>query len=815
MSTLVYREYPQIGKGFRISTNIIPAAGLIPVLQAAREGNRNLYRYSKDGGQTFTDWEVLTTSTLAAMGGLHEACELVVDYVTDPYKRVEYRSRMATPLADPLSTVIYDKSVFKQFFENNDPQVLAWALNVLEKLYEPGIVPLYIKRDNEADYTAYFFAITHFFAFIVIYARKFRNFEGQVDENGNIIEEGSPFLMQKFIEGWGLVYENIDTVEQRNFLFKNWIKQFSERGTFQITQKQAENEDGEIIRLDGELRRLVGYSKPNEFIFGALAPQDTGWCMGWSSPTWDGTETVNAVSKGYDFGPDYSGDVYGDKITFGEETITLPKDETPVNNTILTEEEWLLYLEGNVPPGLELSNVVGVGKLEEYPIVGSVERKMMDNRYVLVPTGSGRSGVDSQADTTKVMEVYRGLNYEITVWVKALNGDEYGNSLPQNIEFGVNCYNGNMQLRQQVRLTDFQATSSFFLGDRYQSPCLVANKWYRLKGIIYNIVELKDEDLYLNFLNGRPLRFIEDIRYMAPYLVQNRSGNVSDIVIGGIVLKPLSLPFTQGYLGQKNVIAMYAEIRSARTKADIESFIKRYLVSYKNVVSVTWLDWVVRTSWFATFYVSNTYNGAMLEGAEVTVTVRGGAQFVNSTDENGYVRFEVPVDSIIDWTCEYRGVTSTGFETMKSDKDVYVRMTVPLNVSVEIVEPGFGTVVVTPEPPQRLPRTEINLTATPAPGYAFLRWEIAPEGAVDTRNPTVYQLGGVDIDVKAIFEVSGSLSFSPAEVVIPQAGGSSRLIASSNVKWAIDPLPGTWVSVTPSSGDGGDTPIEVEIIEEG
>ena len=781
MSTLVYRDYPRIGKGFRISTNIIPAAGLIPVLQAAREGNRNLYRYSKDGGQTFTDWEILTTTTLAAMGGLHEACELVVDYVTDPYKRVEYRSRMATPLADPLSTVIYDKSVFKQFFENNDPQVLAWALNVLEKLYEPGIVPLYIKRDNEADYTAYFFAITHFFAFIVIYARKFR------------FIENDDFLMQKFIEGWGLVYENIDTPEQRSFLFKNWIKQFSERGTFQITQKQAENEDGEIIRLDGELRRLVGYSKPNEFIFGALAPQDTGWCMGWSSPTWDGTETVNAVSKGYDFGPDYSGDAYSDKITFGEETITLPKDETPVNNTILTEEEWLLYLEGNVPPGLELSNVVGVGKLEEYPIVGSVERKMMDNRYVLVPTGSGRSGVDSQADTTKVMEVYRGLNYEITVWVKALNGDEYGNSLPQNIEFGVNCYNGNMQLRQQVRLTDFQATSSFFLGDRYQSPCLVANKWYRLKGIIYNIVELKDEDLYLNFLNG----------------------NVSDIAIGGIVLKPLSLPFTQGYLGQKNVIAMYAEIRSARTKADIESFIKRYLVSYKNVVSVTWLDWVVRTSWFATFYVSNTYNGAMLEGAEVTVTVRGGAQFVNSTDENGYVRFEVPVDSIIDWTCEYRGVTSTGFETMKSDKDVYVRMTVPLNVSVEIVEPGFGTVVVTPEPPQRLPRTEINLTATPAPGYAFLRWEIAPEGAVDTRNPTVYQLGDVDIDVKAIFEVSGSLSFSPAEVVIPQAGGSSRLIASSNVKWAIDPLPGTWVSVTPSSGDGGDTPIEVEIIEEG
>ena len=54
-----------------------------------------------------------------------------------------------------------------------------------------------------------------------------------------------------------------------------------------------------------------------------------------------------------------------------------------------------------MPPGLELSNVVGVGKLEEYPIVGSVERKMMDNRYVLVPTGSGRSGVDSKLTPLK------------------------------------------------------------------------------------------------------------------------------------------------------------------------------------------------------------------------------------------------------------------------------------------------------------------------------------------------------------------------------------------------------------------------------
>lgn len=38
------------------------------------------------------------------------------------------------------------------------------------------------------------------------------------------------------------------------------------------------------------------------------------------------------------------------------------------------------------------------------------------------------------------MEVYPGMDYEVTVWVKALS---LGN---QNIEFGVNCYDANLTL---------------------------------------------------------------------------------------------------------------------------------------------------------------------------------------------------------------------------------------------------------------------------------------------------------------------------------------------------------------------------------
>lgn len=805
MARVDYKEFPQIGNGFRIATQSIPPAGLIPVLRAARQGSQNLFRLSEDGGKSFTEWTTLTPEVMKGLGRLTDRVDLVVDYVTDPFKkRSLFRSRMIDPYDQPLSSIIYDKSVFKTFFDSNDPQVLAWALNVLEKLFEPGIVPLYVSRNNEDDFNTYFLTITHFFAFIVMYARKFRELEK------------SDLLMKNFIEGWGIVYENISDAG-RAFLFKNWIDQFRKRGTYKIIETGGE--------VEGELRRLVGYYKPNEFIFGVLAPQDVGWCMGWSSPTWYGTETVNAVSKGYDFGPDYAGDNFGDKIHFGEEEITLPTKGDNVSNRIITNYPWEIFVgdDPNIPPDLLQATLIGVGKLSDYPILGDVSRKYQDDMYVLKPYGTGRCGVSSEADLSKVMEVYVGLDYEVTIWVKA---DTEGD---QNIEFGVNCYDGNMKFIKQVRITDFQETNSFFTGERYQSPCKVPGIYYRLKGIVYNVTEndkLPDENsedyekrleeirkLYLNFENGRPLRFIGDVKYMAPYIVQNREGVVSDISIAGIVLKPLDLPFSQGYLGQKNVIAMYAQIKSARTKKDIEEFIRRYLVSYKNVVSYTWLDWVVRTSYFLTFYVKDETTGLPIPG--VNITLSNGFSYI--TDNDGYVRFEVKMDQTVSWTAEYKGVRKTGSEMMDGDKEVSIQILVPLEVDMRIIEPGYGDVQIDGNHWGEgwLPRTEVTFNAVPNEGYAFVKYVIVTDETEDTRNPTNYFLGDHDIVVEAVFERIGELKFEPAQVTIAATGGIATVIASSTTHWELDSLPDNWASVTPTQGDAGDTPLKIEIDQEG
>lgn len=781
MATVKYKEFPRVGQGFSITTQVIPPAGLIPVLRAARQGEVNLFRYSKDGGESFTEWSTLTNETFSELGRLTDSFDLVLDYVVKPYLKPKTRS-LINPYDEPLSTTIYDKTIFKTFFDSNDPQVLIWAINVLEKLFEPGITPLYVSRQNEDDFNTFFLTITHYFAFIVIYARQFRQLEN------------SDLLMKEFIEGWGLVYENIDTLDQRRYLFNNWIQEFYKRGTYQIVDTGG--------TIEGELRRLVGYSKPNEFIFGVLAPQNVGWCLGWSSPTWYGTETVNAVSKGWDYGPDYAGDTFADLISFSQDEVPMKRTGSPVDNDIITQYPWQIYTGEDVPAEFSESYTVGVGPLKDYPILGDVRRKFVDNLYVFQPSGAGRVGISTEADLSKAMEVYPGMDYEVTVWVKALSmGD-------QNIEFGVNCYDSNFQLINQVRITDWRETNSFFTGERYQSPCKVPGIYYRLRGIIYNVLEEKDESLYLNFENGRPLRFIGDVKYMAPYIVQDRNQVVADIQIAGVVLKPLDLPFSQGYLGQKNVIAMYAQIKSARTKADIEEFVRRYLVSYKNVVSYTWLDWVVRTSYFLTFYVKRELDGEPVQGAEVTLS----NGFTSLTDSNGYVRFEVPMDGKIYYTVSARGVATEGDIVMSKDETVNIVMNLPMNVDIEIIEPGWGTATVEGS---RLPRTEVTLTATPIAGYTFLKWVIITDETEDTRNPTQYWVGTHDLKIQAVFERNSELRFTPSAVTLPATGGIQTIVVSASKKWAIDPLTEPWAKVSPVSGDEGDTPIRIEIDQQG
>lgn len=103
MATIKFKEFPRVGQGFTVHTQMIPPAGLVTVLRAARSDQQSLFRYSRDGGETYTEWITLTKETFSELGRLTDSCDLVLDYVTKPYAKTR---AFIDPYADPLSTTI-------------------------------------------------------------------------------------------------------------------------------------------------------------------------------------------------------------------------------------------------------------------------------------------------------------------------------------------------------------------------------------------------------------------------------------------------------------------------------------------------------------------------------------------------------------------------------------------------------------------------------------------------------------------------------------------------------------------------------------
>jgi len=130
----------------------------------------------------------------------------------------------------------YEESIFNQFFSCFDPAISAWCLNVLDKLYKPGIVPRYITRgvnNNEngedEDYIAFWKSVACFFAIIVTYARVFENFS----TNSQILSE---YLLQKGL----FICKGEEELIDMQFLMREYYSSIAERGTTNIIKKKVD-----------------------------------------------------------------------------------------------------------------------------------------------------------------------------------------------------------------------------------------------------------------------------------------------------------------------------------------------------------------------------------------------------------------------------------------------------------------------------------------------------------------------------------------------------------------------------------------------
>lgn len=297
MAELILQDIKKEGNSIFISS--YPTVGIIALTSFfedldGEDGThlfQKSFRYTVDGVH-FSEWMSLTVPNLTGLALLpHQIVKFEFEYLKiqplgdDQLQVNELQLQFNQQPVDPQE--MFDKTIFKAFFESNDMRVLNWYINVLNKLYQKGLIPDYLERNNteiansDEDFLQFWGAIAKFFSYYVIYARQFQNFYE------------SESLLQEFLEQRGLKISDSTTLEQMNELMKNYYSEISKRGTIHIVDKQSNG-----LQIDGELLRLLWYKQhQDEFIFNPRLPQHIGWNLGNSSPLYKGLYLHDNANK--------------------------------------------------------------------------------------------------------------------------------------------------------------------------------------------------------------------------------------------------------------------------------------------------------------------------------------------------------------------------------------------------------------------------------------------------------------------------------------------------------------------------------------
>lgn len=398
--------------------------------------------------------------------------------------------------------------MFDRFFKKDDLRVLGWAQNVLDKVCSPGLLPVFLNKDTD-DFKSFWGAFSHLFALVVIYARQYN----EIDIN--------KILFDIFIKERGLITDTITSEEQMKYLFNNYVGEYRKRGRMDIVSKE-----GMIL---GELLRLIRYQNLDEFIFALLQPKDSGWTLGHSSPTWNRTDTVLNVVKGYE-----------------DSESVLDLNKYPLIN----------------PTGVLLQDDI------------SNEGLLIQ---VMTFVGDTATGISSEEDKSKLLIIDEDLAYQISFKIKTTSVEN------QNLYFGVQVFD-SLQRPLSCIETIGTIESNSFVPDDKKIQLISSDLFYEFRATISKKNRSFVDKVNLNFLNGRGLRLVGGVKYLSLVLIQDRSlPTTANVSVYDIKIKPIYLPFTQGYLGEKNVIASYYRNNSYSSNTTVNEFIDTFLVSYRNI----------------------------------------------------------------------------------------------------------------------------------------------------------------------------------------------------------------------------------------
>lgn len=528
----------EFGDVIRIQSDV-PVIGLISlnsfvddtVGEGVDKSFQKKFRYSINGGLTFSEWFELTTINLQNVS-VTKYDSFIIDY-TYTHVGVDgdlaFNSLTLTGDFGDLDFPVFRDSFFYKYQWVFSICTLSWAINVLEKLYAKGLLASYIKRGEsdlgniDADFIAFWYTLTHFFAIIVCFARKFEDIPG------------NEIFLRKFIQGKGLYISNSTSYEELLYLYENYINEFKKRGTLDIIKSKL---DGNTI--DGELLRLISKEALDEFMFALCKPEEIGWNVGNSSPMYRNTNRITNLIKAYEFTNEIVDiDLYPAKnylnmqVAAGWLRIYPDSGDTGIGYTPLTNDSNYGFGYG--------SGAVG------------------DNNIYFEDSNDYRILIDPS------------LDYEISFRIKQAQ-------IENVLYFGVTCldrYDNSLILKS--------AKTNIFTNYFFEAQSMkIVNQEYWIRGILFNSSKVFSSSDELNISIGNNLILHSDAKYIIPEIfVRNNSGLVS---ITDIKVMPLNLDFSKGYLGARNMIVNYFKNNSPEfSDSKIVEIIRRYLLQYNTI----------------------------------------------------------------------------------------------------------------------------------------------------------------------------------------------------------------------------------------
>jgi len=198
-----------------------------------------------------------------------------------------------------MATPYFDKSVFYKYFNADDPTVLAWSENVLDKLIENGLANFLLRETKEGedtDIAELYRPVAVFFSYLVGLARAFETFNDDA------------FLANQYLLNKGQYTSENESLDQLLYLIENQFRIRAQRGTLKMIEKAATSA---TVPPHGEVLRLLGHTMFTFFKLGVGRPEKNSWNVNNSGPLSRTNTGRYDLNIGYEYTEDIeSKDVY-------------------------------------------------------------------------------------------------------------------------------------------------------------------------------------------------------------------------------------------------------------------------------------------------------------------------------------------------------------------------------------------------------------------------------------------------------------------------------------------------------------------------